>query len=93
MPCKLCLVFPICSSRMRLRVEELGGILPSTLLLILPGECHYIREYLGIDDSDPGIRYTRASMNELLKVMGVWNLEQERRKRKWKTTVHQGDTT
>jgi hypothetical protein len=75
---------------MRLRVEELAGILPSTLLLMLPGECHYIREYLGISESAPFlIQYSQTSMRKLLKLMGVWKLEQERRKRKWKVTVHQ----
>lgn len=89
MPCKLCLIFPICSSRIRLRIEELKGLYPSTVLLMLPGECHYIRKYLGIDDSDRVIKYTRTSMNKLLKVMGVWKLEQERRKMEFKITVHQ----
>jgi len=92
MPCRLCLIFPICSNRSRLLIKELRGLYPSTVLLTtLPGECHYIRKYLGIDD----LKYTRTSMNKLLKVMGVWKLEQERKKRitKMKITVHKGDTT
>ena len=73
-PCKTCIVFAMCKSRIWDKIKEFPTFLPSSLLISLRDECPAINDY--IKSSEPALEdkhyaYKCKRMTELEKIMEV----------------------